>query len=75
MGRWQEKKTTYIFIYLLKTAKAIVIVPDAASPSTEPCVAQGRKVLEYIFPGWPIWDLKLASTPEKLKLHGWVKYS
>lgn len=61
----------YIFIYLLKTAKAIVIVPDAASPSTEPCVAQGIKVLGCIFPGWPTWDLKLASTPEKLRLHGW----
>lgn len=65
------KKNMYILIYLLKTAKAIVIVPDVASTSTEPCVAQGIKVLGYIFPGWPIWDLKLASTPEKLKLHGW----
>lgn len=49
MKRWADGGKKYIYLYF-KSAKAIVIVPDAAIPSSmEPRVAQGIKVLGYIF--------------------------
>lgn len=60
MGRWQEKK---MFIYLFKSAKAIVIVPDAALSLVW---LRELKSLGILFPN----GLKLAFTPQKLELNG-----